>query len=184
MTESLRAAESHRVPRTSHSDRTGLRRTVAALAFLSLALGVLAAGCKPSPEEKEANREEIAAFLKDYLPKMAEAYRTGDTEPLAGYAAQKEREAIKKRVRDLAKQGQILSPKLDSLQVENVTTWSRVNAYVTTVEVWDLRVLAAGSNTVLRQELNQSNRVKYQLKRDGGRWRIFWRQLEKAYDNN
>ena len=114
---------------------------------------------------------------------MAEAYRTGDTESLASYAAQKEREAIKKRVRDLAKQGQVLAPSLDSLEVEDVRIWSRVNAYVTTVEVWDIRVLAAGSDSVVRQQLDQSNRVKYQLKRDGDHWRVFWRQLEQTFDN-
>ncbi len=60
--------------------------------------------------------------------------------------------------------------------------WSVANAYVTTVEVWDIRTYAAGSDNVVRQALDQRNRVKYQLRRENGRWRVFWRQLVKTYD--
>jgi len=35
---------------------------------------------------------------------------------------------------------------------------------------------------VVRQALDQRNRVKYQLRRENGRWRVFWRQLVKTYD--
>jgi len=172
-------------PPRPNRPRRAVRRSAALLSAV-LCLVLFAASisaCRPSPEEQAANREEIASFLREYLPKMAEAYRTGDTETLAPYAAKKEREAIKKRVLDLAKQGQVLAPHLDSLEVEDVRSWGSVNAYVTTVEVWDIKVLAAGSDTVLRQQLDQSNRVKYQLQRDGDRWRIFWRQLEQTFDN-
>jgi hypothetical protein len=161
-------------------------RTVAALGLAllgALALGSLA-GCKPSAESQAADREEIHSFLAEYLPKLAEAYRTGDTDPLALYAAAKERAAIEKRVLDLAKTGEVLAPKLQSFQIEDVTVWNVVNAYVTTVEVWDIRTYAAGSDNVLRQALGQRNRVKYQLRRDDGRWRVFWRQLEKTYDQS
>lgn len=171
-------------PRPIRCRRSSRRARPLVLLLLALPLVTVALGsCQPTPEERAADREEIATFLREYLPKMAQAYRTGDTEALAPYAAQKEREMIKKRVLDLAKQGQVLAPHLDSLEVEDVRTWSKVNAYVTTVEVWDIKVLAAGSDTVVRQELGQSNRVKYQLQRDGDRWRVFWRQLEKTYDN-
>jgi len=179
--------EPPRSPRPGRIARRATRPTLSPLPVLLVfclpLLAVAVGACRPTPEEKAADREEIAGFLREYLPKMAEAYRTGDTESLASYAAQKEREAIKKRVRDLAKQGQVLAPSLDSLEVEDVRIWSRVNAYVTTVEVWDIRVLAAGSDSVVRQQLDQSNRVKYQLKRDGDHWRVFWRQLEQTFDN-
>jgi hypothetical protein len=166
--------------------RSPLRSAVFApvvLALAAVALLVLAsAACSPSPEEQAADREDIESFLREYLPKMADAYRTGNTDALDPYAAEKEQQAINKRVRERAKQGMILAPELRSVQVEDVRTWSSVNAYVTTVEVWDLRVLASGSEEVLRQELGQSNRVKYQLKRDGDRWRVFWRQLEQSFE--
>ena len=159
----------------------GLPGLCGLLAVLAALLGPTLA-CSPSAEERAADREEIESFLREYLPKMAEAYRTGETEPLAPYAAEKERKAIEKRVRERAKQGMVLAPALESVEVEDVRVWSAVNAYVTTVEVWDLRVLASGTEEVVRQEMDQPNRVKYQLKRDDGRWRVFWRQLEKSFD--
>jgi hypothetical protein len=158
-----------------------MRRPLLALVPLLPAL-LLAGACGgASPEEEAADREEIAAFLREYLPKMAEAYRTGDVEPVIPYSTQKERAVIESRVRDLARTGQILAPELESVEVEDVTVWSAVNAFVTTVEVWNIRVLASGTEAVIREELNQPNRVKYQLKREDGRWRVFGRQLEETY---
>jgi len=163
----------------SRAPGRALRLAAGAATLFVLALGA----CAPTPEEQAVERDEIAAFLQDYLPRMAEAYRTGDVEPLAPYAAQKEGESIVRRVRELGKGGQVLDAELVSLEVEDVRTWSAVNAYVTTIEVWTLRVRAAGSGTVLREEIDQTNRVKYQLKRDGERWRVFWRQLEQTFED-
>ncbi len=87
----------------SNAMRT-VTRTSAALALgllLSLAAGGLG-GCGRSKETEAADRQQIKAFLDEYLPKLAKAYRTGDTEPLAPFAAAKERAAIEKRVVDLA----------------------------------------------------------------------------------
>lgn len=162
----------------SRASRRSVRSVLCALALLLPGLGA----CAPSPEEQAVEREEIATFLRDYLPRMAAAYRTGDVEPLAPYAAQKEGDSILRRVRELAKGGEVLDAELVSLEVEDVRTWSAVNAYVTTVEVWTLRVRATGSGSVLREEIEQTSRVKYQLKREGDRWRVFWRQLEQAFE--
>lgn len=159
----------------------GLARLLPLALLLGVALAVASCG-EPSAEEAAADQEEVRAFLAEYLPKMSEAYRTGDTEPLEPYTTLKERETIEKRVRDLARQGSVLSPELVSLEVEDVVTWSAVNAFVTTVEVWDLRVLAAGSDSVIRETEGQSNRVKYQLKREDGRWRVFGRQLQETFE--
>lgn len=157
-----------------------MRRPLLALALLPALL--LAGACGgDSPEEEAADRDEIQAFLEEYLPRMAEAYRTGDVESLTPYTTQKERAAISSRVREMAESGQILAPELESVEVEDVTVWSAVNAFVTTVEVWDVRVLATGTETVVREEENQPNRVKYQLKREDGAWRVFGRQLEETY---
>ena len=148
-----------------------------------VALGALLAGCgPPSAEEVAADKEEVRAFLAEYLPKMAEAYETGDTAPLEPYTTLKERETIKKQVRDRARQGTILAPELVRLEVEDVVTWSAVNAFVTTVEVWNLRVKATGSEALVREALDQTNRVKYQLKREEGRWRVFGRQLQETFE--
>lgn len=148
-----------------------------------LALVFLFAACGgASPEEAAANRDEIEAFLQDYLPRMAEAYRTGELETLEPYTTQKERAAIARRVREMAQKGQILAPELESVEVEDVTVWSAVNAFVTAVEVWDVRILDTGTESVIREEVNQPNRVRYQLKREDGEWRVFGRQLEETYD--
>jgi hypothetical protein len=158
-----------------------MRRPLPALALL-LASALLAGACGgQSPEEEAADQEEIQAFLEEYLPQMAEAYRTGDVEPIVPYTTEKERAVIENRVREMAKSGQILAPELESVEVEDVTVWSAVNAFVTSVEVWNVRVLASGTEGVVREELNQPNRVKYQLKREDGRWRVFGRQLEETY---
>lgn len=156
------------------------RLALALSAVLAVLAGVAILACAPSAEEVAADRDEIEDFLEEYLPKMAEAYRTGNTEALAPYAAQKESESIERRVRELAKQGRILAPELESVEVEEVRPWQAVNAYVTTLETWDIRVLASGSEEVLSREV-QENRVKYQMKRDQGRWRVFWRELEQAF---
>ncbi|MFQ5350177.1 MAG: IMS domain-containing protein, partial [Thermoanaerobaculia bacterium] len=90
-------------------------------------------------------------------------------------AAQKEIAAIEKRISDLADQGRILDPTFRQLTVEEVTIFNYANAYVTTVEVWDLRSLATGSREQLAEDIGQSTRVKYQLKREGGGWKVLFR---------
>ena len=39
----------------------------------------------------------------------------------------------------------------------------------------DLRSLATGSREKLAEDIGQSNRVKYQLKREGDSWRVLFR---------
>lgn len=160
--------------------RLRARRALLAAALLgALALGACA---QASPEDEAEDREAIQAFLEEYLPRMAEAYRTGEVEGLDPYAAAKEQEEILRMVRELAKAGEVLAPELESVQVEDITVWNEVNAYVTTVEVWDVRTFATGTERVVRERLAQPNRVKYQLKRERGRWRVFWREIEQTFD--
>ncbi len=140
---------------------------------------VLVAACGPSDEQVEADTESIRAALETYLPLLGEAYSTGDLEPLRPYVAEKEVAAIEKRIRELYAQGRVLEPVFRNVTVEDVTVFNRANAYVTTVEVWDLRSLAPGSREVLAEEIEQSNRVKYQLKRDGDGWRVLFRTIQE-----
>ena len=110
-------------------------------------LGLLAiSGCqdinKVSPEDETA----IEQLLADYLPKMARAYATGDLEVLRGIAAEKEIATLYKRIGDLMNnEGRVVEPTLLSFEVEQITIWNYANAFVTTLEVWDLKVLASGS---------------------------------------
>ncbi len=121
----------------------------------------------------------MRAALELYLPRLGEAYATGDLEPLRGLAAEKEIAAIEKRIIDLAASGRVLEPTFRTLTVEDVTVFNYANAYVTTVEVWDLRSLATGSRQPLAEEIGQSNRVKYQLKREGDSWRVLFRTIQE-----
>ena len=142
--------------------------------LLSLLLLTVVA-CASSEERQQVDTESIAAALEVYLPRLGRAYATGDLAPLEGLAAQKEIGAIAKRISDLAEQGRILEPTFRELTIEEATIFNYANAYVTTVEVWDLRSLATGSREQLAKDIGQSNRVKYQLKREGESWRVLFR---------
>lgn len=148
-----------------------------AVAALTLAL-LVAAGCGPSTERQEVNRDEIKADLEVYLPLLGEAYATGNLELLREWAVEKEMSRVMKRLDDLSAQGRRLVPTFRQITIEDVNVWNYSNAFVTTVEVWDLQILAVGTEEVLAEELGQSNRVKYQLKRNEDRWRVLFRTIQ------
>jgi len=131
--------------------------------------------CASGEEQKQVDTAAIAAALEAYLPLLGQAYATGDLAPLEGLAAQKEIAAVEKRISELADQGRVLEPIFRELTVEDVKVFNYANAYVTTVEVWDLRSLATGSREQLAEDVGQRNRVKYQLKREGGSWKVLFR---------
>ena len=144
-----------------------------------LIVGTLCGSCATSEERQEVDRQGIQESLEIYLPLLAEGYATGNLEPLRIAAAEKEISGIMKRVEDLAYQGRTLVPTFRSLTIEDVKVWNNSNAFVSTVEEWDLVVYATGSDQVLAEERGQINRVKYQLKReDDDRWRVLFRQIQ------
>ena len=136
-------------------------------------------GCGPSARQQQDDRQSIERDLETYLPLLGEAYATGDPELLRGGAALKEMARIEKRIREMTLQGRVLAPSFQQLTIEDINVWNYANAYVTTLEVWDVRVLASGTGTVLAQEIAQSRRVKYQLKRGQGRWRVLYRAIQE-----
>lgn len=137
-------------------------------------------GCSDPEEQAKVDESEIRVVLEDYLPQLAEAYATGNIELLREHAAEKELASIDKLVGELADQGRVLKPELRSVTIESIHTWSRVNAYVTTLEVWDIYNYALGSETVLSQSLDKAHRVKYQMKRRDEGWQILYRQVQKV----
>ena len=143
--------------------------------LLALALLLAVAACSSGERQQQVDTEAIDAALRLYLPRLGRAYATGELAPLEGLAAQKEIAAIRRRISDLADQGRILEPTFRELTIEDATVFNYANAYVTTVEVWDLRSLATGSRQQLAEDLGQRNRVKYQLKREGDSWRVLFR---------
>lgn len=151
-----------------------IRRITAAALLLT---APLLAGCSQAGPDPEVDRGEIEAAIRAYLPRLAQAYATGNLEPLKELAVEKEVAHVRQRVSELTDQGQIYEPELREMTVESVSVWQYANAFVTTVEVWDVRSYALGSRTLLSEALDQRNQVKYQLKRKDDGWKILYRDL-------
>lgn len=150
------------------------------LAFVMLLLpGCSSEVAEISPQDRQA----IRSLLESYLPLMAESYGSGRFEKLEEFAVEKEIASVRKRVNDLALGGRDLRPELLSVEVEDITVWNHSNAFVTTLEVWNLRIFATGTDTVLSEELGQRNRVKYQIKRREQGWQVLYRTLDTTFDS-
>ena len=101
---------------------------------------------------------------------------------LTGYAAEKEIAVMEKRIEDLLTESRVIRPTPLSVQLEDVRIFNYANAFVTSLETWDLRVYAAGTDKVLSEALGQRNRVKYQMKRRDDGWVILYRVLETTFE--
>lgn len=146
------------------------------LAFVVIALQLACGEGKVA--ESARNKDDIQEFLEDYLPILAKAYSTGDVQSLKGFAAEKEMAYIRKYLEKLSDSGRILEPSFEHATIEDFNVWNNSNAFVTTVEVWDVRMFATGSHTLLGEDIGRSDRVKYQLKRKDGRWRVLYRSKQ------
>lgn len=154
-----------------------ITRTASALILASFAVMSCSEGAFQVDEEAE--KQEVQQTLEEYLPLLAAAYASGDLEPLRPWAAEKEMARIYKRVEELSAQGRTLVPTFRQVTVEDLNVWNYSNAYATTIEVWDLEVYATGTDQILSQEYEQSNRVKYQFKREDDRWRVLFRTIQE-----
>jgi hypothetical protein len=138
----------------------------------------------PSEKELSEARKEIRATLMEYLPKMAEAYRTGDVTPLEGYTTQKERAILKKHIADLEKQGLTMDTKLLNLTIEDLNLVNYADAYVTTVEDWHVTTYAVGTDRVVGEDPRQNSRVRYQLQRKRDHWTILARNRDPSLNKD
>lgn len=148
--------------------------------LLLILLASLTAACGPTEEQLDEIREEIRATLMEYLPEMAKAYRTGDVEPLAEYTTQKERAILLKSIRELEQKGLSYDTELLELTIEDLNVVKFANAYVTTVEYWDVTTYAVGTDRVVGHDPRQFSRVRYQLKREGDGWTIMARNRDPS----
>ncbi len=148
-------------------------------ATLPLVLFLVASllGCGSAEEKEAADLESTAAALEVYLPKLGEAYKSGSVDVLEGLAAPKEMARIDKRIQELIDAGRTLEPEFLELTVEKVDVWGYANAFVNTVEVWNIRSYATGTHTLVAEDLAKSNRVKYQFKREGDQWLVLYRTI-------
>lgn len=144
-----------------------------------LGLALLGAACQSRAEREALDQAAIAAFLDEFLPVLGAAYASGDIETLRPYAAEKELARIQSLVSELADQGRYLAPEFRQLTVEDARLWNNSNAFVTTLEVWDVHLHALGSGELLAEEPDKAYRVKYQLKHDGGSWRVLFRGIQE-----
>lgn len=155
------------------------RRALAAVAVI--ALGLLAgagAACGPSASSQAEDRREIEQLLADYLPALAEYYRTGDPGATVDLAVPKEVDHVNRWVLERGREGRVVDPTLESVEIETLDVYQHSNAILTTQEVWDLRIRATGSGRVIQEELDKPDRFRYQLKRgDDGRWRVLSREV-------
>jgi hypothetical protein len=168
-------------PSQPHRAALAAALTAALTVTFTVAL-LLASACGPSPEQATADREEIAAQLRAYGRLLSQAYAFSDGAPLAPVAMPREIASVERNIALLAADGRRIASDQKELVVEDVRHFQGVNAYVLTYEVWDLRVLAAGSDRELSREDNQQSRVRYHVKRNSdGVWQVVWRQrLEDA----
>jgi hypothetical protein len=144
---------------------------------LGLLLLAVAGACSSAEEQEAADWDGVENALEEYLPRLAEAYTSGDVSVLEGLAAPKEMARVAKRIDEFAALGRVLEPEFVELKVEKVDVWGYANAFVNTVEIWDLRSYATGSHEIVGEELAQSNRVKYQFKREGDQWLVLYRTI-------
>ena len=149
------------------------RASGALLAGLLLVL----AGCTSAEEDSAAARREIQAMLDEYLPVLAQAYAERDATLLEPWVAQKEVARVHQRIEELADEGRVLQPVFHQATVEEVNVWGHANAFVTSHEVWDLHSVTLGNEQPVQEVRGQANRVRYQLKRDQGRWRVLFRTV-------
>ena len=138
--------------------------------------------CEEMTVDEEAAKAEVEAAIRAYLPKLAEAYSTSNTEPLKGLAVDKEIARVSLRINELYDEGKIYRPEFKEITIEGISVWRYSNAFATTVEVWDVSSFALGSDVKLSEVADQRNRVKYQLKRKDTGWVVLYRDLDQALD--
>jgi hypothetical protein len=151
------------------------RRGIAVL----LALTPFAFACNQR-SVAEADRRGIEATLRSYAEAMAEAYRQGDPQPLAPLATERELQRVRISIEELEVEGRALRPTLRSLSIESIDRAGRTSYAVQTLEVWDLRVVALGTEQTVSDSPAQENRLWYTLLRENGDWRVLSRLLRSS----
>ena len=144
--------------------------------------GQSVSACGETGSDEEVDRQEIEEVLRDYLPRLGQAYATRDTSVIEGIAVPKELARIKLRTDELSASGRVYEPEFKEVTVEDVSVWNYSNAFVTTFEVWDVRSFTLGTHLPINESLGQRNRVKYQMKRKGDGWVILYRELDQTFD--
>jgi len=140
---------------------------------------LLLSSCADRPID-DAERRAIGGLLDRYVVEMAAAYESGDASKVADAATEREQRRLEQAISELAAEGRGLRPSLVRLAIDSIERGSRTTVMVDTIETWDLRVVALGSEEVVSESLGQENRLSYVLIREGDAWRILSRQLKSS----
>lgn len=158
---------------------TRLASTAVAALLVCAASLALALGCTAPEVQEAADKEELRSFLEEYLPALGSAYAEQNAYLIEEFVAPKEIARVGKRIEELAARGQVYAPTVRTVTIESVNVWNNSNAFVSTLEIWDVERRAIGSGMVIDQTLEQPNRVQYQMKRDDGAWRVLYRTIQE-----
>jgi hypothetical protein len=139
---------------------------------------ILVLGCGGEPAGEASDEQAVRGVLDGYVDALGRAYREQDAAALTPFAVPKEVASVQRLIEEQGARGQYYDPELRSLTVEEVRPWNVSNAFATTLEVWDVRLRAIGSGTLVREATDQSQRVKYQLKRIDGEWKVLFREVQ------
>jgi hypothetical protein len=157
-------------------------RSSAWFLLLTAILPTLWTACSP-PGAQEIDKGEVQTLLEEYLPKLGDAYAEANARLIEPWAVPKEVARIKQRIQDLEDLGQVYEPVFKSVEVVSVSPWNYSNAFVTTIEIWDVSSYTIGdSHQLVNQALGQKSRVKYQLKRQDDGWAVLYRELDQNLD--
>jgi len=136
--------------------------------------------CGGFNEVSDADRSAIEVVLRDYAESMADAYASGEPSGVAELATEREQNRLAISIAELQAEGRALRPKLQRLVVDSIERAGSTSVAVNTIEVWDLRVVALGTEQTVSESLAQENRLTYSLVREQGRWRVLSRLLRTS----
>jgi hypothetical protein len=153
-------------------------RRSAALALAAVPLLAALIACGPSEQVQQEARADVEELLAAYLPALAEYYRSGDSEHVEGLAAPRERDRVESLIRDRAQEGMVIDATLQRFEIDRFDLYQHSNALLSTREVWDLRIRAAGSDRIIQEELGKTDGYRYQVKRgDDDGWMVLSREV-------
>lgn len=171
-----------RPPRNAVQTALSVAPFLSSLVFVVLLLAL--SGCS-APGAVEIDESQVRSLLENYLPKVGEAYAEQDPKIIAPWAVPKEVARIGTRIEELEIKGQYYVPTLDSFEVVSISPWNYSNAFVTTLEIWDVTAYTMGTDREISQVMGQKSRVKYQLKRKdaGDGWVVLYRELDENLES-
>jgi hypothetical protein len=150
---------------------------------LGIALAASLWACSGSSAVGEADRQAIEAVLSEYARVMALAYETGDADLVTSVATERERHRLGISISELAAESRALRPVLQRLAIDEIRRCGRRTVCVSTIEVWDLRVVALVSEQTVSESLAQENRLSYTLIPEDGAWLVLSRTLRASTEN-